>query len=121
MAAGLPNGAVQFRLSPNSRACSLIFHIASMANMSSIPRSNSRSSTFRKDSGNRTYIITTRRITSGDELKYRNGLPGFAIDFRLMRARISYARALPRWSENAITIVEKLAKPLEVTASDLLE
>jgi hypothetical protein len=35
----------------------------------SIPRSNSRSSTFRKLSGNRTYIITTSRITSGDELK----------------------------------------------------
>jgi hypothetical protein len=34
-----------------------------------IPRSNSRSSTFRNESGNRTYIITTRRITSGEELK----------------------------------------------------
>ena len=30
---------------------------------------SSRSSTFRKLSGNRTYISTTRRITSGDELK----------------------------------------------------
>ena len=36
----------------------------------------SRSSTFRKLSGKRTYIITTRRITSGDELKQRNGLAG---------------------------------------------
>jgi hypothetical protein len=35
----------------------------------SMPRSNSRSSTFLSDSGKRTYIITTRRITSGDELK----------------------------------------------------
>ena len=35
----------------------------------SMPRSNSRSSTFRRHSGNRTYIITTRRITSGEELK----------------------------------------------------
>jgi hypothetical protein len=26
-------------------------------------------STFLSDSGNRTYIMTTRRITSGDELK----------------------------------------------------
>jgi hypothetical protein len=26
-----------------------------------------------------TYIITTRRITSGDELKYRNGLAGLVV------------------------------------------
>ncbi|MFC0588209.1 hypothetical protein ACFFF7_02155 [Novosphingobium aquiterrae] len=32
-------------------------------------RSYSRSSTFRSDRGNHTYIITTRRITSGEELK----------------------------------------------------
>jgi hypothetical protein len=35
----------------------------------SMPRSNSRSPTLRKLSGNRTFIITTRRITSGEELK----------------------------------------------------
>jgi hypothetical protein len=40
----------------------------------SIPRSASRSSTLRGDGGYRTYIITTRRITSGELLKYRNGL-----------------------------------------------
>ena len=40
----------------------------------SIPRSAKKSSTFRSDSGYRTYIITTRRITSGELLKYRNGL-----------------------------------------------
>src|ERR1700691_4011396 len=40
----------------------------------SIPRSAKRSSTFRSDSGYRTHIITTRRITSGELLKYRNGL-----------------------------------------------
>jgi hypothetical protein len=34
-----------------------------------MPRSNSRSSTLRSDNGNLTYIITTKRITSGDELK----------------------------------------------------
>jgi hypothetical protein len=34
-----------------------------------IPRSNSRSSTFRTLSGKRTYINTTIRITSGEELK----------------------------------------------------
>ena len=28
----------------------------------------------RSDSGYRTYIITTRRMTSGELLKYRNGL-----------------------------------------------
>jgi hypothetical protein len=37
------------------------------------PRSNSRSSTLRRDNGNRTYVITTNRITSGDDLKYRKG------------------------------------------------
>ena len=35
----------------------------------SIPRSAKRSSTFRSDSGYRTYIITTRRMTSGELLK----------------------------------------------------
>jgi len=35
----------------------------------SIPRSKRRSSTFRRGNGNRTYIITTNRITSGDELQ----------------------------------------------------
>jgi len=52
-----------------------------------MPRSNSKSSTFRSDSGNRTYIITTRRITSGDEWKYRNGLGGFALDLRAIGRR----------------------------------
>jgi aryl-alcohol dehydrogenase-like predicted oxidoreductase len=42
----------------------------------SIPRSKSRSSTFRRLSGTRTYISTTSRITSGDESKYRNGVAG---------------------------------------------
>src|SRR5450432_2922680 len=39
----------------------------------SIPRSARRSSTLRSDSGYLTYIKTTRRITSGEMLKYRNG------------------------------------------------
>ncbi len=39
----------------------------------SIPRSWSRSSTCRSDSGKRTYIITAKRMTSGEVLKYRNG------------------------------------------------
>jgi hypothetical protein len=45
----------------------------------SIPHSASRSSTFRSDSGYITYIITTRRITSGELLKQRNGLFGAGI------------------------------------------
>ena len=36
----------------------------------SIPRSASKSSTLRSDSGYLTYIITTRRMTSGELLKY---------------------------------------------------
>ncbi len=40
----------------------------------SIPRSCKRFSTFRSESGNFTYIITTKRITSGDESNQRNGL-----------------------------------------------
>jgi hypothetical protein len=51
-----------------------------------IPRSASRSSTFLGDRGYLTYIITTRRITSGDELKQRKGLGGAALDLRLIRA-----------------------------------
>ena len=39
-----------------------------------IPRSANKSSTLRNDSGYLTYIITTRRMTSGELLKYRNGL-----------------------------------------------
>lgn len=40
-------------------------------------RSKSRSSTFRKLSGNRTYPITTRWATSGEKSGYRKGLTGF--------------------------------------------
>jgi hypothetical protein len=45
----------------------------------SMPRSNSRSSTFLSDSGNFTYITTTSLMTSGEELKQRNGLDGWII------------------------------------------
>ena len=38
------------------------------------PALGQRSSTLRNDSGYFTYIITTRRMTSGELLKYRNGL-----------------------------------------------
>ncbi len=40
----------------------------------SIPRSASKCSTLRNDSGYLTYIISARRMTSGEQLKYRNGL-----------------------------------------------
>lgn len=61
-----------------------------------LPRSNSRSSTLRSDKGNRTYIITTRRMTSGDELNRRKGLGGLALDFRDMKRITTDGRALPR-------------------------
>ena len=32
-------------------------------------------------------IFITRRITSGDKLKQRNGLVGLALDFRVMRGQ----------------------------------
>ena len=51
----------------------------------SIPRAASRSATFRSDRGYLTYLITTRRITSGDKLKQRNGLGGAALDLRPIR------------------------------------
>ena len=52
-----------------------LFHRARIVSwLMSMPRSCSRSSTFRSESGNRTYIITARRMISGDVLKYRNGL-----------------------------------------------
>src|SRR5258708_39934206 len=59
----------------------------------SMPRSAKRSSTFRSDSGYLTYIITTRRITSGELLKYRNGL---------LMAEATTARDGPKnWSDTA--------------------
>lgn len=45
----------------------------------SMPRSNTRSSTLRNDSGKRMYIITTRRMISGDELRYWNWLTDLLI------------------------------------------
>ena len=53
----------------------------------SIPRSAKRSSTLRSDSGYLRYIITTRRMTSGELLKYRNGL---------LMARSYHSRGKPK-------------------------
>ena len=47
-----------------------------------MPRSNRRSSKFRRLRGKRTYIRTMSRITSGDELNPLNGLGGLARDLR---------------------------------------
>ena len=44
-----------------------------------------RSSTFRSNSGKRTYIVITKRITSGDELKWRNGFRDVLICSRRQR------------------------------------
>ncbi len=60
----------------------------------SIPRSHSRSSTLRGDSGCFTYIITARRIISGELLKYRQRL--------LMTGTYPKLEAAPNdWSDNA--------------------
>src|ERR1039458_5764718 len=64
----------------------------------SIPRSHSRSSTLRSDSGYFTYIITARRIMSGELLKYRKGL--------LMTGTYPKPEVAPNdWSDNAIIMV----------------
>lgn len=39
---------------------------------------------MRSDSGNVAYIITTSRITAGEELKHRNGVAGLARDLRFI-------------------------------------
>ncbi len=74
----------------------------------SMPRSWSRSSTFRRLSGYFTYISTARRITSGDELKQRNGLGDFARDLRFIAAGITEPNRLPHWSDNPHRDQEKL-------------
>lgn len=64
-------------LTSAGRSGPILFHQCRTASWQvSIPRSASRSYAFRKLSGNRTYIITTSRMISGEELKYRNGLAG---------------------------------------------
>ena len=40
-------------------------------------------------------------MTSGDELKQRNGLRDFALDFRFMDAATSDERGVPHWSDSA--------------------
>gem|GEM_PF-3447350 len=75
------------RISPANIGPNLFHQNRTVSWQRSIPRSKRKSSTFRSDNGKRTYIITTRRITSGEELKRRNGLGGLALDLRLIRLR----------------------------------
>ena len=64
------------RMSAANIGPSLFHYSPTVSWQMSMPRSNSKSSTFRRLSGKRTYIMTTRRITSGEEWKYRNGFAG---------------------------------------------
>ena len=57
------------RTSAANSGPNLFHHSRTVSWQITMPRSASRSSTFRKLSGKRTYIITIRRITSGEELK----------------------------------------------------
>jgi hypothetical protein len=61
------------RISPANIGPNLFHQSRTVSWRMSMPRSNSTSSTFRNDSGYRTYIITTSRITSGEESNQRNG------------------------------------------------
>jgi hypothetical protein len=61
------------RISPANIGPNRVHHSRTVSWQMSMPRSNSRSSTLRSDSGYRTYIMTTSRITSGEESNQRNG------------------------------------------------
>lgn len=65
------------RLEPRLRrhiqtTCEAFYHSRKDSRQMSIPRSNSKASTFRSDTGNYKYIITTRRFTYNQELRHRN-------------------------------------------------
>jgi hypothetical protein len=78
-------------MSPANIGPNLFHHIRTVSWQMSMPRSNSRSSTFRNDNGKRTFIITTSLITSGEELKRRNGEGGLALDLRLISVGYHHA------------------------------
>ena len=50
------------------------------------------------------YIMTTSRITSGEELKHRNGEGGLALDLR----GISRSYQLPQRSDRALALLAGL-------------
>lgn len=66
--------------------------------MISIPRSWSRSSTFRNDRGKRTYIITAKRMISGEVLKYSSDYAS------------GKARELPPRAQGEVPLIEPLCK-----------
>lgn len=55
------------QMSPANNGLNLFHHSLTVSWQISIPRSNSRSSTFRNDSGKRMYVSISSRITSGKE------------------------------------------------------
>ena len=68
---------------------------------------------FRSERGSRTYIMTMRRITLGEELKYRNGLAAlrrrgmqFALDDQCKS--VSGAFALTEPSQALALLIEAL-------------
>ena len=73
--------------------------------------------------------MTTRRMTSGDALKHRNGLYGFALDFRFMDAAISDERGVPHWSDSAIesnfhalqNLIHGLCEKTTLTTTEAIE
>lgn len=83
----------------------------------SMPRSNSRISTFRNGSAKRPYVIPTR-IISGDELKRGKELGGLPLDLRLSLA--GYHAGLRRWSDNTATFLFRRWTRVGISAIDEL-
>src|SRR5450631_3845683 len=82
-----------FRISAAKMGPNLFHQNRTVSWLMSIPRSARRSSTLRSDSGYFTYIITARRIISGELLKYRNGsfILEAAIRSRIERVTLEWA------------------------------
>src|ERR1019366_6416635 len=93
-----------FRISAAKMGPNLFHQNRTVSWLMSIPRSDSRSSTLRSDSGYFTYIITARRIISGELLKYRKGF--------LMTGTYPKPEVAPNdWSDNAVTGVRAILRP----------
>lgn len=67
----------RFRTSQTNSGPNLRHRNRTISWLMSISGSCSRSSTLRSDNGNRMFIITARRMISGEVLKYRKGLRSF--------------------------------------------
>jgi hypothetical protein len=61
------------RASPENIGLNLFHQSLTVSSQMSIQRSNRSSSTLQRLSGKRSYISTTSRVTSGDELMYAIG------------------------------------------------